>query len=290
MWLDILIAVLLAASTLGSAYMGLRVTLHGVESEKSRKRHKIAFWGLGIVSVILIGLQTTRNALTQKNLSEQLGAIKHNTETPPKVQITNNLPPPTVLSSQSDQAIFFLDCARTALPIDVPKNRDIVMYDPVNPYGFGVLRLSPHDGDYWPQTSQPAGRLSIDFIYKCGLVNYSIKPVFNVRGAFGIRVLDLKRGVKARGSYQCGDEADKAGFARTQAGTDEIDANGGVFYFLLTNNAKDKCAEFSIPSTVSFEGRNGRETAKVTLSATTKATRLILFPVGMLTRLEEAAP
>jgi hypothetical protein len=85
MFLDVLIAVLLAILTcLVSGLAG--------QLAATKPWHKWFFWGSGLLMVVLIGVQTYRNATTQRDLEVRLAKIQKNTETPPVV----NVSPPTV--------------------------------------------------------------------------------------------------------------------------------------------------------------------------------------------------
>ena len=84
---DILLAVVLAGFTFRSAYLGVYVSIHPPESDKQKKRFKREFWGLAILAVVLIGVQTVRNSttykensITQKESSARLEGRKRNTQ------------------------------------------------------------------------------------------------------------------------------------------------------------------------------------------------------------------
>ena len=84
---DILLAVVLAGFTFRLAYLGVYVSIHPPESDKQKKRFKREFWGLAILAVILIGVQTVRNSIThkensitQKESSARLEGRKRNTQ------------------------------------------------------------------------------------------------------------------------------------------------------------------------------------------------------------------
>lgn len=66
---DILLAVVLAGFTFRLAYLGVYVSIHPPESDKQKKRLKREFWGLAILTVVLIGVQTVRNSITHKENS-----------------------------------------------------------------------------------------------------------------------------------------------------------------------------------------------------------------------------
>lgn len=84
---DILLAVVLAGFTFRLAYLGVYVSIHPPESDKQKKRFKREFWGLAILAVVLIGVQTVRNSttykensITQKESSARLEGRKRNTQ------------------------------------------------------------------------------------------------------------------------------------------------------------------------------------------------------------------
>lgn len=91
---DILLAVVLAGFTFRLAYLGVYVSIHPPESDKQKKRLKREFWGLAILTVVLIGVQTVRNSIThkensitqkensktQKESSARLQGMKRNTQ------------------------------------------------------------------------------------------------------------------------------------------------------------------------------------------------------------------
>ncbi len=91
---DIAIASALAFIMLGTGYLGIRVTIYPVQSDRSRMQHKITFWGLGVLAVILIAVQTIRNAKTQADLHDRLAQIEKNTKTPPTVNVNVPQSPP----------------------------------------------------------------------------------------------------------------------------------------------------------------------------------------------------
>ncbi len=90
---DITIAVLLVVLTAIATYLGIHVTLHPPNSDRAKLGYKIVFGACGLVMACLVALQTYRNSAAQNELKAQLETIKRNTEQPPKVQVTNNLPP-----------------------------------------------------------------------------------------------------------------------------------------------------------------------------------------------------
>jgi hypothetical protein len=94
---DLAIAICLCGATIRMGYMGVHVTLHPVEDPKEKRKHKRQFWIWGAVAVCLIGAQTIRNGMTQSDLRVQLAKIQRNTEQPPKVEVTNNVPPTQVV-------------------------------------------------------------------------------------------------------------------------------------------------------------------------------------------------
>jgi hypothetical protein len=66
---DILLAVVLAGFTFRLAYLGVYVSIHPPESDKEKKRLKREFWGLAILAIVLIGVQTVKNSITHKENS-----------------------------------------------------------------------------------------------------------------------------------------------------------------------------------------------------------------------------
>lgn len=100
---DIAIAVSLCVLTLITAYLGVHVTLHPAESAREKRRYKIGFCVCGILACALIGIQTYRNDATQQELHSEIThiqkdttRIERNTQQPPSVQVTNNIPAPTI--------------------------------------------------------------------------------------------------------------------------------------------------------------------------------------------------
>lgn len=100
--LDIALAVLLGVLTLVTAYLGVHVTLHPVQSHREKWAYKIGFSVCGLAACILIGIQTYRNNAAQQELHSEISRIQndtvrieHNTEQPPRVQV--NIPPPTII-------------------------------------------------------------------------------------------------------------------------------------------------------------------------------------------------
>lgn len=85
MFWDMAIALLLAI--LAALVSGLAGHLAATEAW-----HKWFFWGSGVLMVALIGIQTYRNAMNQRDLENKLSAIQKNTESPPVV----NIAPPAV--------------------------------------------------------------------------------------------------------------------------------------------------------------------------------------------------
>jgi hypothetical protein len=82
---DIAIAVALGLLTLLTAYLGVHVTLHPAESNKSKWAYKIAFTLCGLAICALIAVQTKRNSDTQDALRQEILQIEKNTKEPPKV-------------------------------------------------------------------------------------------------------------------------------------------------------------------------------------------------------------
>ena len=116
--LDIAIAVLLGALTLLTAFLGVYVTLHPVESDHSRKRYKIGFCACGLFACVLIGLQAYRNTQAQAATQKQLTQIEHNTKEPPKVEVN-------VQPSQPQVTVV--------VPTDHPSHTHLVFSGPNSP-------------------------------------------------------------------------------------------------------------------------------------------------------------
>ena len=73
------------------------------DSPAKIKRYKTGFILCGLVAVGLIGIQTYRNVEAQNALKGQLARIEANTKTPPKVEVTNNVPPSQVVVNNTIQ-------------------------------------------------------------------------------------------------------------------------------------------------------------------------------------------
>jgi hypothetical protein len=89
--LDIILAVILGAVMLLTAYLGVHVTLHPAESAKATHYYKAGFAACSIVACLLIGAQAHRTTQAQSALHAQLMKIEHNTNEPPKVQVVNQI-------------------------------------------------------------------------------------------------------------------------------------------------------------------------------------------------------
>lgn len=74
------------------AYLGVHLTMHPTDSARHKWLYKAAFISCGLLMCSLIGIQTYRNNQAQDQLRAELDSIKKNTEQPPKVEITNNIP------------------------------------------------------------------------------------------------------------------------------------------------------------------------------------------------------
>jgi hypothetical protein len=102
---SIVLAVGTSALMLLTAYLGVHVTLHPAETDRSRRIYKWSFGVCGVVACILIGVQTYYGNQTQVALETKLDKIQRNTETPPKVEVTNVVPssppPPIVVNAPS---------------------------------------------------------------------------------------------------------------------------------------------------------------------------------------------
>jgi hypothetical protein len=72
---DIVIAVAICILTLGTAYMGVHVTLHA-PSDKAKQGWKVAFWLAAVLICALIGWQTERSVKSQESLQSQLKNLK----------------------------------------------------------------------------------------------------------------------------------------------------------------------------------------------------------------------
>jgi hypothetical protein len=92
-WLvvDVLVGVGLVAMSALMAYLGIRVTFYPPLDEIDKRKKKKQFILLGLAAAALTIVQVVRNGFAQKELIE---AVKANT---PKVEITNTLPPATVI-------------------------------------------------------------------------------------------------------------------------------------------------------------------------------------------------
>jgi hypothetical protein len=94
---DVVIALILGFFTVLTAYMGVHVTLHPAESNREKVAYKIGFVGCGIVLCTLVGVQAYRNSQSQAALEAQIKRIEANTLIPPKVQVSNTVPVPSVI-------------------------------------------------------------------------------------------------------------------------------------------------------------------------------------------------
>jgi len=94
--LDIVIAIALMGDSVLMAYLGVHVTLHPADSDKTRFRYKVGFGLCALLACALIGWQTYRNDVAQSELKQELSRIESNTKTPPRVNV--NVPPLTLPS------------------------------------------------------------------------------------------------------------------------------------------------------------------------------------------------
>ena len=95
---DIIIAVLLGALTLLTAYLGVHVTLHPPQTDTEKFWYKGGFCVSGVLACSFIGVQAYRNHVSQAALTAQMGRIETNTKEPPKVQV--NVPPTQIVFQQ----------------------------------------------------------------------------------------------------------------------------------------------------------------------------------------------
>jgi hypothetical protein len=98
MWLDVSLAVLMCVVTSYMAYLGVHVTLHPTEEPRKQKCYKIQFWICCGTALVLIAVQTVKNAQTQSAIRRQLANIERNTKQPPTVQTTVNVPPAQIIT------------------------------------------------------------------------------------------------------------------------------------------------------------------------------------------------
>jgi hypothetical protein len=82
--MNIFLAVTIAA-------IGAFIAALGGHLASTKKWHKWAFWGGGIVMLVLIFVQTVINERSQDRLQSQLDKIQHNTEQPPQVNVSNTI-------------------------------------------------------------------------------------------------------------------------------------------------------------------------------------------------------
>src|SRR5260221_3836495 len=85
MILDIGSGVALGIVTLLTAYLGVHVTMHQVESDEKKRPFKLGFVCCGFLGVALIAWQAARNGQTQSALRRVLDQIEYNTANSPKV-------------------------------------------------------------------------------------------------------------------------------------------------------------------------------------------------------------
>ena len=83
-----------------TAYLGVHVTLHPVESSRAARAYKWGFVTCGIVACALIGIQEYRNEQAQDVLRKQLSQIERNTTEPPKIQV--NVPPAQIVMPRQE--------------------------------------------------------------------------------------------------------------------------------------------------------------------------------------------
>src|ERR1043166_6249498 len=101
MFLDVLLPVASAVLTIFTGYLGFHVTFHPAETPRAKRLYKLSFFLCSLITIILIGVQALRNARTQSTLEATLGRIEKNTIEPPKVSITNTIPPTQVVITPS---------------------------------------------------------------------------------------------------------------------------------------------------------------------------------------------
>jgi hypothetical protein len=86
--LDIILAILSCAVGVGTAYLGLHLTMHAPKTDTHRLAYKAGFILCGLVSCGLVGLQTYRNSTGQKSLTQQISGLKSDL-TDTKSQVTD---------------------------------------------------------------------------------------------------------------------------------------------------------------------------------------------------------
>jgi len=88
---DVLVGIGLVTASVFMAYLGVHVTFYPPLDDKDKRKRKKQFIMLGVVAAALTIVQVVRNGFAQKEL---IDAVKENT---PKVQVTNMVPPSTVI-------------------------------------------------------------------------------------------------------------------------------------------------------------------------------------------------
>lgn len=118
--MDIILAVALFFVTSGTAYLGVRVTLHPAETPSAKRSYKLGFLVLTLCAAGLIVSQSLLNRIEQGKLHAQLDKIQKNTEQPPKVELqipSMQIPSPprqraiiaAVRNTEGDAILFFKD-------------------------------------------------------------------------------------------------------------------------------------------------------------------------------------
>jgi hyperosmotically inducible periplasmic protein len=97
----ILIAAGIAVLTTLMAYMGVHVTLHPPETQRSRLMWKVGFSVVAMAGIALVAAQTRNNAVEQQTLRDEMARIEKNTRQPPTVQVT--VPPAQVVISPANE-------------------------------------------------------------------------------------------------------------------------------------------------------------------------------------------
>lgn len=76
MLVDILLAVLLAATGVGMTFLGVHVTIHPPEDDTKKKKRKRLFYALGTIAVLITIAQGFWNGHKETTNSEQMTALK----------------------------------------------------------------------------------------------------------------------------------------------------------------------------------------------------------------------
>ncbi len=159
--ITVLLAVASALLTIYMAYQGVHVTLHPTDDPITRKHYKIKFLACGAVAVLLIAFQAAKNAQTQSAIRRQLAEIEHNTKQPPTVQVTNNMPPPTVINSSKSSADEATEKARRSIQGKISRYIDT----------GNSLRTRFFPGSVYPDKDQHEWALSVQSWHKA-IENY----------------------------------------------------------------------------------------------------------------------